>query len=230
MIVGSNERRFGWMDEGFNTFINQISSEDFNKGEFQQAPINGIVAGQRMTGDDAEKVMLTPDGMREENIGLNLYYKPGYALGLLRNNILGPKRFDYAFRKYIRDWAFKHPTPWDFFRSIENSAGEDLYWFWKGLILENYRLDQGISSVQTAEGGVLITLVNNDRMAMPVVVEITTISGKTMRKTLPVEIWQSAGTYQMKVAVPEKIRKVVIDPDLVYPDGARENNVWQGNK
>lgn len=230
MIVGSNERRYGWMDEGFNTFINQIASEDFNKGEFQQAPMNGMVAGQYLTSEAAEKVMLTPDAMAEENIGVNLYAKPGYALGLLRSHVVGEKRFDYAFKKYIRDWAYKHPTPWDFFRSMESSLGEDLYWFWKGLILENYKLDQAISGVETTEGGVLVNLVNNEKMAMPVVLDITLASGKVIRKILPVEIWQHDGSYSLRVPTTEKVRKVVIDPELAFPDAIRQNNVWQGLK
>ena len=230
MIVGSNERRYGWMDEGFNTFINEISSGDFNKGEFQQAPMNGLMAGRRMTGQQAEKVFLTPDGMQEGNIGINLYAKPGYALYLLRSHILGAKRFDYALRKYVADWAYKHPTPWDFFRSIESSTGEDLYWFWKGMILENYKLDQAITNVETAEGGVVVSLMNKDQMAMPVILEVTRASGKVIQKILPVEIWQHDATYDVRTPTTEKVRKVVIDPGMVYPDGVRENNVWQGLK
>lgn len=230
MIVGSNERRYGWMDEGFNTFINEISSADFNKGEFQQSPMNGLMAGRRMTGPEAEKVFLTPDGMQEGNIGINLYAKPGYALYLLRSHILGEKRFDYAFRKYVADWAYKHPTPWDFFRSMESSTGEDLYWFWKGLILENYKLDQAVTDVQSTDGGVVVSLMNKDQMAMPVILELTTVSGKLIRKVLPVEIWQHDATYDVRIPTTEKIRKVAIDPGMVYPDGVRENNVWQGMK
>ncbi|HLO79758.1 MAG TPA: M1 family metallopeptidase [Chitinophagaceae bacterium] len=232
MIVGSNERRYGWMDEGFNTFINMISSNEFNKGEFGQANINGHAAAMSLTDDNAEKVMLTPDGMQEENIGLNLYFKRGYALMLLREHILGEKRFDFAFRKYTSDWAFKHPSPWDFFRSMENSSGEDLYWFWKGLFLENYKLDQSVESVTNTEDGsaLLITLQNKEKMAMPVVLEITTMSGKIIRKNLPVEIWQSSSRYTLRLPVSEKVRKIVIDPDNVYPDMNPRNNVWQGSK
>jgi hypothetical protein len=232
MIVGNNERRYGWMDEGFNTFINQLSSNDFNKGEFAAAPMNGHLLARGLTDESTEKVMLTPDGMQEQNIGLNLYFKPAYALNLLREHILGPKRFDYAFRKYISDWAFKHPSPWDFFRSMENSAGEDLYWFWKGLILENYQLDQAIVSVDTGpEAGVLlIRLENRARMAMPVVLQVTTLSGKVIRKELPVEIWQSTGLHTVRLPVSEKVRKVVLDPDAVYPDINPANNTWVGSK
>jgi hypothetical protein len=232
MIVGSNERRYGWMDEGFNTFINMISSNDFNKGEFGQADINGHAAAQALTDESLEKVMLTPDGMHEENIGINLYYKPGYSLMILRNHILGEKRFDYAFRKYVSDWAFRHPTPWDFFRSIENSAGEDLYWFWKGLFLENYKFDQSIESVANAEDGkaLMITILNREKMAMPVIMDITTLSGKVIRKTLPVEIWQSSGRYTLRLPVNEKVRKIVLDPENAFPDMNPGNNLWQGNK
>jgi hypothetical protein len=233
MIVGSNERRYGWMDEGFNTFINMISGQDFNNGEFRQPEINGQAAAVSMTNDQVEKVMLTPDAMKEDNIGINLYFKPAFALGLLRNNIVGANRFDYAFRKYIRDWAFRHPTPWDFFRSMENSTGEDLSWFWKGIILENYQLDQAITSVEkpaTNGTGILVTIKNLQQMAMPVVVELTTMSGKLIRKSLPVEIWQSSDTYILRVETTEAVRKIVLDPDRVLPDIQPQNNTWQGMK
>jgi hypothetical protein len=232
MIVGNNERRYGWMDEGFNTFINGISTEEFNKGEYRQPNINGQAVAMALTSEKKEKVLLTPDGMKENNIGINLYFKPAYALNLLRNNIIGHERYDYAFRKYIHDWAFKHPTPWDFFRSIENSTGEDLGWFWKGLILENYQLDQAIIDVEKTgtSGGVLITIRNLQKMAMPVVVELTTMSGKLIRKSLPVEIWQNSESYTFRMETTEPVRKVVIDPDKVFPDIQPQNNTWQGIK
>ncbi|HRN56698.1 MAG TPA: M1 family aminopeptidase, partial [Agriterribacter sp.] len=137
MIVGSNERRYGWMDEGFTTFINGISTSEFNNGEYQSRKRDPHQSGY-MFGAQSEPVYNTPDAMKERNIGNLLYYKPGYAMELLRNHILGHERFDYAFKNYISNWAYKHPTPWDFFRSMENSAGEDLAWFWKGMILSNY--------------------------------------------------------------------------------------------
>ncbi|HEX5024307.1 MAG TPA: M1 family metallopeptidase [Agriterribacter sp.] len=229
MIVGSNERRYGWMDEGFNTFINGIATAEFNKGEYAGKERDAHQIGY-MFGDQSESIYNTPDGMKEGNIGNLLYYKPSYALGLLRNQVLGQDRFDYAFKKYIRDWSFKHPTPWDFFRSMENTAGEDLAWFWRSMILGNYALNQGVKKVEYVNGdpkqGALISIDNTERMAMPVIAEYTTVSGKTARKTLPVEIWQNNDTWIFKVDTKEALSKVVLDPDHVFPDIDDSNNTW----
>ncbi len=228
MIVGSNERRYGWMDEGFNTFINSIASQDFNNGEY--ASKQGSAWKSGLFNTRIESMLTTPDAMMERNIGVLLYSKPGYALGLLRDVILGEERFDYAFRKYVSDWSFKHPTPWDFFHSIENGAGEDLSWFWRSIFIENYQLDQAVTKVEyvksDAKNGALITIANLDRMAMPVTIEYTTVSGKVARKKLPVEIWQSTGVWKFAVPTDEEISKVVIDPDKKLPDMKPDNNTW----
>lgn len=229
MIVGSNERRYGWMDEGFNTFINDISTEAFNKGEYYRKP--GSAHKSRLFGKGMESVFQTPDAMQERSIGALLYAKPGFALTLLRNEILGPDRFDYAFRKYIRDWAYKHPTPWDFFRSMENSAGEDLAWFWKSIFIETYQLDQAITKVEyrnnDPKNGAIVTIENLQKMAMPVTVEYTTASGKKDRLKLPVEIWQSTATWRFNLPTDEAVTQVVLDPDKILPDMNPDNNVWK---
>ena len=231
MIVGSNERRYGWMDEGFNTFINGIAAEDFNNGEYYRKP--GSAQKSRLFGKGMESVLNTPDGMMERNIGSLLYAKPGFALTLLRNEILGQDRFDYAFKKYIRDWAYKHPTPWDFFRSIENGAGEDLAWFWKSVFIETYQLDQAVTKVEyrnnDPKNGALVTIENLQQMAMPVTVEYTTAAGKTGRLKLPVEIWQSTGTWKFALPTTESVTMVVLDPDKILPDMDPENNTWKAN-
>ena len=229
MIVGSNERRYGWMDEGFNTFINNISAGDFNNGEYKR-PERDAHQASYMFGPQMEAMYNTPDAMKERNIGNLLYFKPGYSLGLLRKYILGEDRFDYAFRKYTRDWAYKHPTPWDFFRSIENSAGEDLAWFWRGAFLNSYALDQAVTKVEYLNGdfkqGALVTIENMGQMAMPVILEYTTASGKTARKTLPVEVWQNNASWVIKLPTSEEVTKVVIDPDHAFPESNDANNTW----
>jgi hypothetical protein len=230
MIVGSNERKFGWMDEGFNTFINSLADDDFNNGEYKNLNNTMDVMAPYMFNPYSEAIMKTPDALRENNISNALYFKPGYGLQLLRDHIVGTKRFDYAFRLYIQRWAYKHPTPWDFFKTMDNAVGEDLSWFWKAWFMENYRLDQSVLSVVYTEGkpenGALVTIANLDQMAMPVVMEYETISGKKNTLRLPVEIWNNTASFKVKLPTTEKIVKVVIDPEKVFPDMNFTNNTW----
>jgi len=232
MIVGSNERKYGWMDEGFNTFINSLADDDFNNGEYKRYPQNMEQTAGYMFGPNTEAIMTTPDELKESNIGIALYFKPGYGLELLRNEIVGPVRFDYAFKNYIQKWAYKHPTPWDFFKTMDNATGENLCWFWKAWFVENYRLDQAILSVtyendNPAEGA-LVTIANLDQMAMPVVIEYETVKGKKGRIKLPVEIWNNTASWKQQLPTKEKLAKVVIDPDKVFPDMYFANNSWMG--
>ncbi len=232
MIVGSNERKYGWMDEGFNTFINSLADDDFNKGEYKSAPASMEYQAGYMFGPNSEAIMNTPDALQEFNISTALYSKPGYGLQLLRNEILGPVRFDYAFKAYIERWAYKHPTPWDFFRTMENVAGENLGWFWKGWFLENYRLDQAIIGVgyenNNPGNGALVNIANLDQMAMPVILAYETVSGEKGTLKLPVEIWNNLITKKIKIPVKEKLKRVVIDPDKIFPDMNFSNNEWKG--
>ncbi|MGV3761960.1 M1 family metallopeptidase [Parapedobacter sp.] len=230
MIVGSNERLHAWMDEGFNTFINDLSTEAFNDGEYYRAAGDANRMAQALTRPDLEPVMSTPQNMQERNIGILAYFKPGFGLTLLRNEILGPERFDRAFKTYLHRWAYKHPTPDDFFRTMENVAGENLNWFWRGWFKYNWRFDQGIVKVTTdasdPEGNGLITVENFEKMPMPVVVDITTESGKVHRMKLPVEIWERNTKWTFKAPTDEKIVTVQLDPDKVYPDHNPDNNRW----
>ena len=230
MIVGSNERKYAWMDEGFNIFIDHMASKSFNNSEFEGY---GLVDDylQDYYADSLPPILTRPDGIRADMVFTTQYLKTGYLLWLLRDHILGPDRFDYAFRKYIRDWAYKHPTPWDFFRSINNSTGEDLGWFWKQGFMENYKLDQAITGVGTdpkdPSGETLVTIENLEKAAMPLDVEITTADGKKQRYWLPVEIWEYDYRYVLRTGIRVPIKAIVIDPDKVYPDVNRANNSWK---
>lgn len=234
MIVGSNERLFGWMDEGFNTFINSLSSADFNKGEYKSKVTDMQQNADYFTNPNTEPIMSSPDNMKEKNIGLLCYFKPSAGLVMLREQILGTERFDLAFRTYIERWAFKHPAPDDFFRTIENVAGEDLSWFWKGWFINNWRLDQGINSVRYVKNdpakGAVITIENFEKMAMPVILDVKTKSGKVTRVNLPVEIWQRNTDWSFKVDTAEEIESIVIDPSHVFPDVNTANNTWKSEK
>ena len=228
MIVGSNERKYGWMDEGFNTFINSLADDDFNKGEYKSAEKDMGYYAPYYFADNIEPIFTTPDAMKEANIGRLLYSKPGYGLELLRNQIIGPVRFDYAFKTYIQRWAFKHPTPWDFFKTMDNAAGEDLSWFWKAWYIENYKLDQSILSVKDEKGnGAVVTIGNLEQMAMPVVIEYETTTGAKERIKLPVEIWNNTSVWKVKLPTKDPVTRITIDPDKAFPDVNFQNNTWK---
>lgn len=230
MIVGSNERKYAWMDEGFNTFINGIAAASFNKGEFNSEQ-SGQRAAPKMFASDAEAIMNTPDVIGLRYNGMAAYFKPAMGLKLLRDQILGHERFDYAFREYIKRWAFKHPTPWDFFRSIENAAGEDLAWFWRGWFFHTWKLDQAVKSVSYLSNdpakGAIITLQNLEQLPMPVVMTIRSESGQRDTVRLPVEIWQRGSTWAYHHPSKEKLVSVIIDPQGDMPDINPSNNSWK---
>jgi hypothetical protein len=235
MIVGSNERKYPWMDEGFNTFINMLSTNNFNKGEYAKQ-INDtarLVAGNiRYMSDPATVPPYTvPDVTPASNLGYAAYSKMGYGLFLLRSEILGPERFDYAFRTYIKRWAFKHPQPKDFFRTMNEASGEDLTWFWREWVYNNWTLDQAVTTVtyvnQDPAQGALITLENRSQAAMPVTADVTETSGKTTRVHLPVEIWQRGGTWTFRCNTTTPLTLVQLNATKLLPDVNPSNNVWR---
>ncbi|MCW3466600.1 M1 family metallopeptidase [Chitinophaga nivalis] len=230
MIVGSNERKYAWMDEGFNTFINRLATKAFNKGEYHgEEKIQQNAPGMFSAYEEA--IMNTPDVIDLNYNGVAAYYKPAMGLSLLRHQILGPQRFDYAFREYIKRWAFKHPTPWDFFRTMENASGEDLSWFWRGWFFNNWKLDQAIKGVKYVQEnpalGALITIQNLEQLPMPVVIAIQDEKGKTDTVRLPVEIWQRGCTWTFRYPSAAPLTKVEIDPAGHFPDIHPENNTWK---
>ncbi len=232
MIVGSNERKYAWMDEGFNTFINDLSTEAFNKGEFAQQgffdnPTSSFMI-KYVFGDRMDGLFNAPDVIQQENLGTAAYNKPSQMLHALRELVLGPERFDAAFKEYINRWAFKHPTPWDFFHTIENVAGEDLGWFWRAWVLNTWKLDQSVKGIKYVKNipanGALITLENLEKMAMPVTVLVKEANGQEHTINLPVEVWQRGPEWTFSVPTTSEIKDIVLDPDKKLPDWNRENN------
>src|SRR5688572_12486126 len=228
MIVGNNERKYAWMDEGFNTFINGLSTDEFNNGEFKEqsffsAEMNSFVFSNEMDG-----LYNTPEVIQQMNLGVAAYEKPSIMLHALRNVVLGEARFDEAFREYIRRWAYKHPTPWDFFHTMENVSGEDLSWFWRAWVLNTWKLDQAVKETKyvknNPENGSTITIENKGKMPMPVIVLIKEENGKEHKLNLPVEVWQRGAVWTFSVPTTSKIKEVMLDPDKLLPDIRRENN------
>lgn len=228
MLVNTDERRYAWMDEGFNTFINKYSSQDWfpKAGVPKGASFGGIL---KMPG---VPIVTNADRLTGMQLSLSQYEKTGVGLLVLREAILGPERFDCAFRTYIRRWAFKSPQPADFFRTMEDAAGMDLAWFWRGWFLENALLDQAIDSVNQGKGKrpTRVVVVNKERMVMPLSLKATFEDGTTEVKRLPVEIWHTSDRVEVAFEGKGKVTEVRIDPDLWMPDVERENNVWTAGK
>ncbi len=241
MIVGSNERQNAWMDEGFNTFIDIYASDEFNHGEYAPKRDGEFDPQAKNPARDIVPYLLNPlsqpiisyaDGIPGRYVHTLEYYKTALGLYMLRGYVLGHKRFDYAFRTYIKRWAYKHPSPEDFFRTMNDAAGENLNWFWKEWFVKNYKLDQAVTGVKYVDGdpakGALITLENNDQMVMPTTVEVKESNGKVGKIDLPVEIWERSGTFTFHYNSTSSIDSVIVDPDKVLPDVDPANNVWTG--
>jgi hypothetical protein len=229
MVVGSNEKRYAWMDEGFNTFINHYNQ----KARYPDTPPErrrGSVQSYipfALSGN--EQPAWTPaDRVDPRSLGQVAYNKPAVGLVLLREQIVGPERFDPVFREYIRRWAFRHPTPADFFRTMEDGLGEDLSWFWRSWFTTTETMDIAVDSVTVSDtAGVesRIFLRAIGPMVMPVVAELLLSDGTTERLRLPVEIWFRGSRYV--AAVPgKKVTSVRLDPDQVFPDVNRTNDRW----
>lgn len=231
MIVGSNERKYAWMDEGFNTFINKVDTKVFNNGEYyEKQDVQKEARG--MFAPDADAIMSTPDVIQPDYLGYAAYEKPAAGLTILREQILGEKRFDYAFKTYIKRWAFKHPTPWDFFHTMDNAAGEDLSWFWNEWFCTTAKLDQSVKAIDYVDNdpskGALITIENNEGMALPVTIAVKEENGNGSTVKLPAEIWQRGGTWTFAYKSTSKITYAIIDPDHVLPDVKPDNNSLSG--
>ena len=234
MIVGSNERRDAWMDEGFNTFIDVYQSDEFNHGEYAPKrdseyaehggnPVDEILP---ILADAAAPIILSPaDTISEKYRHAISYFKPALGMVLLREQILGPDRFDQAFRKYIAAWAYKHPSPADFFRLMASETGEDLSWWWRGWYQQNTKLDLALSKAAAIKGdprqGLHVELTNRGRLLLPAVLDVVFQGGGHQRFTVPVEAWMRGNTASFDVTTDRPVASVTLDPDHKLPLASR---------
>lgn len=229
MIVGSNERRYAWMDEGFNTYLNAFAKEARYPG--QEAYSSYLANWSKAVTEGTQAPLMTmPDDIDSSALGPMGYRKPAVVLLTLRNHVIGPDLFDTAFREYTRTWAFKHPTPGDFFRSIENSTGEDLSWFWRGFLYTADVLDIGIESVSTStvdgQTFATITLRRNTSIVFPVKLRVGYADGTTQDFSLPVNIWARGNRFDAVLQVRETVTGVRLWPVPSVPDWNASNDTW----
>ena len=235
MIVGSNERVYMWQDEGFNTFINTFSEarrypekgDQLARGLDERRQVeNAMKAGTDIPVD------VMPDRINPRLLGLSSYVKPSVGLQLLRQEIMGPAAFDDAFRTYIERWAYKHPTPADFYRTMEDVGGKRLDWFWREWFRENPRFDQAIDTVATQQQGnvqaVIVVYGNRARGVLPIHARFTFSDGTSQNFDYPAEVWSTNTTHYVRQYsfTGRTVRRIQLDPDQRLLDIDRTNDGW----
>jgi hypothetical protein len=230
MIVGSNERVHMWQDEGFNTFINTFSEARRypQKGDQmaralaeRQGIEQAMQAGRDLT------IETPPDRIQPPLLGATAYWKPSVGLQLLRQEIMGPEAFDDAFRTYVRRWAYRHPTPADFFRTMEDVGGRRLDWFWRPWFLENARYDQAVESVSANGQHLTVTFGNRERGVLPIRARFTFADGTTQDVVYPGEVWGlNQRRYVREYDFPKRVTRIELDPEKRLIDANRGNNTW----
>jgi hypothetical protein len=230
MVIGSDERRHPWMDEGFTTFITALSEQNDWKQDdaaARQRELQLVVETDQLP--SAQPILMPASRYWTNGNLLSLtHLKPSIVLLMLRSKVVGPQLFDAAFREYTRRWAFKHPQPADFFRTVEELTGRDLAWFWRSFFYTTSALDQSVEGVkQDSAGTSQVTLVNLGDAVMPVELELAFEDGTTEVARLPVEIWYGGNRYVYKVTTAKSIASARVNPDGTLPDAMAANDVWR---
>lgn len=232
MMVGNDERRYPWMDEGFNSFIDLYTVSEYWQGDAHaDSVLDGPLmayAGNAVAGREQPMITAPTQG---HNVYWMAYQKPALMLRLLREDVLGREAFDAAFKEFIRRWRFRHPQPADFFRTMENVSGRDLAWFWRGWVMTTARLDQGVDVLACGRAGgqacSRVVLSYRHEMVMPAEVSLTWSDGTVETRRIPVEMWNYGPRHTFTVnGEGRRLTRVEIDPRRVYPDVDRRNNVW----
>ena len=226
MIVGVDERRHAWMDEGTSNFNESQARAEFFPGPNHDAADQGQylqIAGTGFEGELMRRTDYHYDGFAR---GIASYSKPATLLVALRA-LMGEETFLSGYRKYLADWAYKHPKPMDFFNAMGTAAGEDLGWFWRTWDYETWTLDQAIADVSTFDGETRITIDDLGLAPMPVLLTVTLENGEERRERIGVDAWLAGErTTAVTVRFPSPVVRVGIDPEEGFPDTDRTNNVW----
>jgi len=229
MIVGVNEKRYAWIDEGSTTFLeNQVKTEYWpGLPDPDMADMESYLQVARLEG---EQSMMRHGDYYEPGPGYGTasYPKPATLLITLRN-LLGSERFTRAYQTFIAEWAYKHPSPWDFFNTFERVAGVDLDSFWTSFYYETWALDHAVGGVAGEGSDTVITIEDRGFAFLPARVRIEMAGGRVLDREVPVSHWLSGATSaEVRIPVPEgEVLRVTVDPDGVFPDVDRGNNLWE---
>lgn len=225
MVVGSNERLYPWMDEGFNTFIDLANAARYFSGtaygdSIEAHPLH-LYADHAVPGE--QPLILRP--VEVTDLFWAGYQKPALMLSLLRDEVLGRERFDAAFRQYLHAWAFRHPSPADFFRLMRDASGMDLDWYWREWVTTTTRLDQAVESIGTEVDGVTeVRLASLGTMVMPAELRLIFADGTSEVVRLPVEMWNLGPQFTYRARGRGAVRSAELDARHALPDVDRANN------
>lgn len=227
MQVSSNERRYGWMDEGTTTF-NENQAKNTYYPDAKDFHAKDRKSYLRIANTDLEGPIIRWSDHQYNAAAYSVasYPKPATMLVSLRN-LLGKETFNKAYHTYLKRWRYKHPYPWDLFNTFEDVTGRDLDWFWRTWYYETWTLDQAVGkvSVNNEADSTQIVIEDHGLAPMPATVKITLADGNTLSRTVPVDTWLEGNTKTI-ISVDGKVEKVMIDPGHDYPDVNRENNSW----
>ncbi|MEO5902417.1 MAG: M1 family metallopeptidase [Gemmatimonadaceae bacterium] len=225
MMVASNETRYGFMDEGFNEFIDAPALANITR-----TPVNyqNRSAGyRRVAGSELEAPMMWPTDHAGPYSGVATYTKAEVALHAL-GAVVGDSAVRKAFANYALQWKYKHPSPWDFFMSMNKSLGKDLGWFWYEWFFTTNTFDQAIESVTTQGPNAVITVRDKADIVMPIIARVEFTDSSTEIVSAPAEAW-FAGSRHASVTLPLRgrtIKSVALDPENRFQDLNTSNNTW----
>jgi peptidase M1-like protein len=226
MVVGSDEKRYAWMDEGLTQFDQSQSMDNFFKGFDDEARNRKNYLDIAQMGSEVELMHHGDRYPTYASYGVASYYKPASVLVALRA-VLGAETFHKAYTEYIRRWSYKHPSPYDFFHTFDDVSGKDLSWFWRTWFFETWKLDQAIDTVTTAGDSVEVIVENRGRAPMPVFLTVTRANGRVDQLTIPVDVWFAADRrHAIRIAREPMVKSIEIDTQKDFPDLDRTNQVW----
>jgi hypothetical protein len=240
MMLGTNETRYGWMDEGFNQYMNILSDADADGKPYS---LDGL--GQsygRQSGEENEAPMMWNANDAGSGYGFQTYGKAPLMLSML-GGIVGDEAVINAMKKYTATWAYKHPSPWDYIFFMNNELGQDLEWFWYYWLWTTESVEGSIRDVKTAKGKTTVTVHQAGQMPSPVVLKVEfeaegpaikafpnakMTDATTAEVTWPVSVWFGGSrTFHAEMNFGErKIKKITFDPHGRFPDSNPADNVW----
>ncbi len=244
MIVNSDEREWGWMDEGINSFIEYLAEQEFDPNfDHWFGPASILIPYMKGDKKMMTPIMSNPDHVLPNQLGNNAYGKPATALNILRNEVMGHELFDYAFKTYAQRWKFKHPTPEDFFRTMEDASAVDLDWFWRAWFYTTDAVDISLDQVYeiTLPDSDTKEVVNNQKayqlkfkniggIPTPLMITYDFVDGSSETERLPAEVWLKGDEFNKVKLTTKEVKKITFDKLERTTDINTSNNTWENKK